>query len=178
MLARRIAGVEVPDTRAVFLIVLAVHVVAALACVVTGVLAMTAPKRAGRHPRAGRTTTQAGRCPGHRRGHGGAQVAARPAPRRHRRRVISSWRQAVCPPSDDTGLGWRRVHIPAMGGSYIALLTAFCVDNGRSLPVWDWMPHPAYWLLPGFVGVPVILRAMRRHRVLGRRPPAVRPSGG
>jgi hypothetical protein len=49
------------------------------------------------------------------------------------------------------------------------LLTAFYVDNGKSLPLWRWLPPIAYWLLPAAVGVPLIVRAFLRHP-LARRP--------
>jgi hypothetical protein len=40
-----------------------------------------------------------------------------------------------------------------MGTSYIALLTAFYVDNGKNLPLWSHLPNLAYWLIrPGFAG--------------------------
>src|SRR6266542_3295754 len=55
-------------------------------------------------------------------------------------------------------------HIAGMGGSYVAMLTAFYVDNGKQLPVWDRLPSIAYWLLPAAVGVPLIWRAIRRAR--------------
>jgi hypothetical protein len=45
-----------------------------------------------------------------------------------------------------------------MGGSYIALLTGFYVDNGPFLPLWDRLPHLTYWLLPTAIGVPLIWR--------------------
>src|ERR1044071_3342325 len=48
-----ILGVEVPDSRPVFLVALGIHVVAGLTCVVSGALAATAAKRTGLHPRAG-----------------------------------------------------------------------------------------------------------------------------
>jgi hypothetical protein len=48
---------------------------------------------------------------------------------------------------------WVRLHIIAMGMSYILLLTAFYVDNGKSLPLWKELPPIAYWLLPGAIGV-------------------------
>jgi hypothetical protein len=35
-----------------------------------------------------------------------------------------------------------------MSASYILLLTAFYVDNGKHLPVWRTLPHLVYWLLP------------------------------
>jgi hypothetical protein len=62
--------------------------------------------------------------------------------------------------------GWLRVHVPAMGGAYIALFTGFYVDNGRHLPLWDRLPTIAYWTLPGVVGIPLILRALTRLRLL------------
>ena len=75
--------------------------------------------------------------------------------------------------------GWLRLHIPAMGGSYIALFTGFYVDNGPHLPVWDRLPSLAYWLLPSLVGVPLILRAMtRRRRLSVSRGPRGRPHSG
>jgi hypothetical protein len=39
-----------------------------------------------------------------------------------------------------------------MGGSYIALLTGFYVDNGPNLPLWDHLPHWTYWTLPATEG--------------------------
>ncbi len=57
-----------------------------------------------------------------------------------------------------------------MGSSYILLLTAFYVDNGRNLPLWRSLPSLTYWLLPAAVGVPLIVRALLRHPlVLGGR---------
>lgn len=50
-----------------------------------------------------------------------------------------------------------------MGTSYILLLTAFYVDNGKSLPLWKELPSLAYWILPTAVGVPLIVRALLRH---------------
>jgi hypothetical protein len=41
-----------------------------------------------------------------------------------------------------------------MGMSYILLLTAFYVYNGKSLPLWKELPPFAYWILPGAIGVP------------------------
>jgi hypothetical protein len=50
-----------------------------------------------------------------------------------------------------------------MGVSYIVLLPAFYVDNGKSLPLWRDLPTIAYWLLPGAVGAPLLLNALFRH---------------
>ena len=55
-------------------------------------------------------------------------------------------------------------HIVGMGVSYIVMLTAFYVDNGKNLPVWRDLPQIAYWLLPSAVGLPLIVRAVGRQR--------------
>ena len=59
---------------------------------------------------------------------------------------------------------WVRLHITGMGTSYILLLTAFYVDNGKSLPLWKELPPIAFWLLPAAVGIPLIVRALLWHR--------------
>lgn len=56
------------------------------------------------------------------------------------------------------------IHITGMGTAYIAMLTAFYVDNGRRLPLWNQLPTLALWLLPTVVGAPLLVRALRRHR--------------
>ena len=169
-LARQVFGLPVPDEGALFGAALACHIAAGLTCVVTGALAATAPKRRGRHTTSGRiffwslavvfgsSTTMAllrfaedwhllliGTVAF---GAGGLGYLAR---RRHRPE-------------------WLRVHIPAMGGAYIALFTGFYVDNGRHLPLWDRLPTIAYWTVPSVVGIPLILRALARRRLLPVRP--------
>ena len=62
--------------------------------------------------------------------------------------------------------GSLRVHASCMGGSYIVLLTAFYVDNGKSLPVWRDLPPVAYWVIPALIGVPLILWALASHPLL------------
>jgi hypothetical protein len=64
--------------------------------------------------------------------------------------------------------GWTSFHVLGMGLSYIVLLTAFYVDNGPHLPVWDRLPALAYWTLPGIVGLPLVIRAERHHAHLVR----------
>ncbi|HMH92474.1 MAG TPA: hypothetical protein VK586_15485 [Streptosporangiaceae bacterium] len=153
-----------------FLSFLAVHVGAGLTAVITGALAATAPKRRGRHTRAGivyywaitvvfATAT--------------AMTALRPARdfylfllgalaftlatvgRDYRRRPNAS--------------PWRRwpghaPHILAMSGSYVVLLTAFYVDNGKNLPLWNRLPAAAYWILPALVAAPLIARSLHHYR--------------
>ena len=50
-----------------------------------------------------------------------------------------------------------------MGLSYILLVTAFYVDNGKNLPLWRDLPTIAYWLVPVAAGVPLLLHALLRH---------------
>jgi hypothetical protein len=64
--------------------------------------------------------------------------------------------------------GWTSFHVIGMSLSYIVLLTAFYVDNGPHLPVWDRLPAIAYWTLPSLVGLPLLVRAERRHTCLTR----------
>lgn len=51
-----------------------------------------------------------------------------------------------------------------MGAAFAAMLTAFYVDNGPHLPGWDRLPTFAFWILPGLIATPLIIRAVRRHR--------------
>jgi hypothetical protein len=75
--------------------------------------------------------------------------------------------------------GWPRRHAIGMGGSYIALLTGFYVDNGPQLPLWDRLPHWTYWILPAAIGIPLIQRALRRfHAGLSTKPRATASTCG
>ena len=67
---------------------------------------------------------------------------------------------------------WVRWHIGGMGLSYVVLLTAFYVDNGKNLPLWRALPQIAFWLLPAVVGAPIIAYALVRHPI-ARRPPGI-----
>ena len=162
--AARIFGDQVGSTAPVFLAFLAVHVLAGLTAVVTG--AVAAP---------------------------GAQGAARGTSGRARwyYRAITvvfatatvlaamRWRQdyylfiigAVAFTAATIGYLHRRRHRPGdtghiagMGIAYVAMLTAFYVDNGPHLPLWDRLPVLAFWLLPSAIGAPIIIRAVIRAR--------------
>jgi hypothetical protein len=58
---------------------------------------------------------------------------------------------------------WGRIHIAGMGGSYVLLLIAFYVDNGKQLPIWKDLPPVTYWLLPLALGLPLTAWALLRH---------------
>jgi hypothetical protein len=178
-LARELLGLPVPDEGGLFDAALACHVAAGLTCVVTGALAATAPKRPGRHTRAGGIFLWS------------LAVVFASSTTMALLRFAQDWHLlligTVAFGAGSLGYlarrrrrpGWLRVHIPAMGGAYIALFTGFYVDNGPHLPVWDRLPGLAYWLLPSLVGVPLIVRALARRGLLRLRPaPRGRPGSG
>jgi hypothetical protein len=158
-----VAGIPIPSTSPVFLAVVALHVLVGLVCVVAGAIAMLSPKRGGRHPTFGTIYYW-------------ALVVV----------FVSATGLSVVRWAEDYHLftlgllafiaaslgraarrqrwsGWVRLHIVGMGCSYILLLTAFYVDNGKSLPLWKELPPIAYWLLPAAVGMPLIIHAFLRH---------------
>jgi len=61
------------------------------------------------------------------------------------------------------------IHIIYMGCSFIAMLTAFCVGEGGSLPGLNRLPHVTYWFLPAVVITPLVIRAVIRDRLRYRR---------
>ncbi len=149
---------------ATFRVFLSVHVVSSLTCVVTGALAALSKKRPGWHTRVGEVY------------YWSFTVV-----------FVSATGLSVLRWSTDAYLfvigvvafgfatlgytarkvrwmGWRTAHISGMGLSYIALLTAFYVDNGPHLPLWQRLPSVAFWVLPSLIGLPLVLRALVRQR--------------
>ena len=144
-----ILGIEVPSTDPVFLTVVGFHVLAGLVCVVTGAVAMLSAKRPGRHPSFGTIYFW-------------FLLAV----------FASATALSVVRWAEDYHLFiLGALHILGMGLSYILLLTAFYVDNGPNLPLWRELPHWAFWVLPGAIGIPIIARALLWH-------PLVRHSNG
>src|SRR4051794_36364373 len=108
-----------------------------MTCVAAGAMAATARKRPGRHPLAGRVYLW-----------GIAVVFATATVM-----AVIRWREdwqlflIATVAAGAALLGWRarrwngprwpRWHAIGMGGSYIALLTGFYVDNGPQLPLWS-----------------------------------------
>jgi hypothetical protein len=158
-----VAGIPIPSTSPIFLAVVGLHVLVGLVCVIAGAIAMLSPKRSGRHPTFGTIY------------YWGLVVV-----------FVSATGLSVVRWAEDYHLfilgllafiaasvgraarrqrwpRWARVHITGMGLSYILLLTAFYVDNGKSLPLWRDLPSITYWLLPAAVGLPLILYALLRH---------------
>ena len=162
-----ILGIVIPSTDRLFLGVVGLHVLAGVACVIFGLASMLIIKGRGRHSRMGILYFW---CLS-----GVFLTAATLASMRWaeddilfllgtlafglaalgRLTVIRRW-----------GL---RFHAVFMGASYIVLLTAFYVDNGKNLPIWRDLPAIAYWVAPALVGVPLILWALARHPLLRSR---------
>ena len=161
--AARIFGDHVGSTAPAFLAFLAVHVLAGLTAVITGAVAALVRKGSPRHVRAGRwyyraitvVFATATVLAAMRWGQdyylfliGAVAFTAATFGVQHRR----------CHRPGDTG------HIAGMGIAYVAMLTAFYVDNGPHLPLWDRLPTLAFWLLPTAIGAPIIIRAVIRAR--------------
>jgi hypothetical protein len=161
--ASRVFGDQVGSAAPVFLAFLAVHVLAGLTAVVTGAVAALVRKGSPEHVRAGRWYYRA------------ISVVFATAT------VLAAmhWRQdyylfligAVAFTAATIGYLHRRRHRPGdtghivgMGTAYVAMLTAFYVDNGPHLPLWDRLPRLAFWLLPSAIGAPLIARAVLRAR--------------
>jgi hypothetical protein len=157
--AARILGDQVGSTAPVFLAFLAVHVLAGLTAVVTGAVAALVRKGSPRHIRAGRwyylaitvvfvTATVLAALRWRQDYYlfiiGAVAFTAATIGYQHRRRHRPG----------DTG------HIAGMGIAYVAMLTAFYVDNGPHLPLWDRLPAFMFWLLPTAIGAPIIARAI------------------
>lgn len=167
-----ILGIPIPDAGPVFFAALAVHVTAGTCCVIAGATAALSRKGGRRHITAGRIYVW-----------GLAVVFATMT-----LMSVLRWREdrhlfvigVLASTAGLIGYVDRRrkrrtterttdgVHIAGMGMSYVALLTAFYVDNGPNLPLWDLLPHWTYWVLPSLAGLPLIGRALWRRARGGR----------
>ena len=163
-----VLGIPIPSSSPLFLGVVASHVLAGTVCVVAGIVAMLSTKRPGRHPRAGSvyywslvvvflsmTLLSVVRWPEDIQLLAlgvlslVAAVIGRTVRRRQKGRSL-------------------RLHATAMSVSYIALLTAFYVDNGPHLPLWHRFPQWAFWILPSVGGLPILIWVLTRHPLLVR----------
>jgi hypothetical protein len=156
-----VAGLEIPSADPVFLtVVFAVHIPLGLACVVIGAVAMLIQKRRGRHSNVGTIYFW---CLLSLFASATFLSIMRWADNYHlfvlgAMSFASAW-------IGRTALRrrwpyWVRLHIAGMGLSYVLMLVAFYVDNGKQLPIWRDLPHFTYWLIPLAIGVPLIVRAL------------------
>ena len=159
----RILGTEVGSNAPWFLAVLAIHVPAGMAAVITGAGAALTRKGSTQHVRMGRWY------------YGAITVVFATATILAAMRWREDWDLLLLGTlafiTATIGFLHRRwhrpgdaAHIVGMGVSFSVMLTAFYVDNGPRLPLWDHLPYWAFWLIPALVAAPVIARALRRAR--------------
>ena len=156
-------GANVPCDSSIFLALLVVHVLCGITCVATGIVAMLSQKRVGRHPTFGTIY------------YWSLSIVFVTMSGLSFMRWAEDWYLFVIGVLSFTAatLGrmahqhrwgnWVQLHITGMGLSYILLLTAFYVDNGKNLPLWKELPAITYWVLPSIVGIPLIVRALLHH---------------
>jgi len=132
-----VLGIPIPSTDPIFLAIVGIHILFGLAALTTGAVAMPSKKGRGRHSNLGAvyfwclfgvfvTMSTLSSMRWVENYHlfilGVISFASayfgRAAARWH-------WRQ------------WPRLHLTGMGASYISMLTAFYVDNGKNLPPMD-----------------------------------------
>ncbi len=151
-----------PPTPPAVSAVIVIHIAVGLTAVICGATAMLSPKRPGRHPRAGRSYLLALVAL-----FATAVVVSLARPHTAYLLIVG----AVALAAAGVGYaarrirwrGWLPFHITGMATSYIAILTAFYVDNGPRLPLWKLLPPVTFWFLPSAVGLPLLLRALRRY---------------
>jgi hypothetical protein len=159
-----ILGIEIPSTDPVFLaVVVAIHIPLGMACVALGAVAMLSEKRRGRHSTFGKLYYWCLLAL-----FASATILSIMRWRENYHLFIlgvssfaSAWvgRAAL----RQRWPYWVRLHLTGIGLSYVLMLIAFYVDNGKQLPLWKDLPHFVYWLLPLTIGVPLIVRALLRH---------------
>jgi hypothetical protein len=161
-------GIPVPSVDPVFIAVVRFHILVGIGCVVTGAIAMLSHKGRGRHSTFGTvyywclavvvaTATGLSAVRWTENYHlfilgAFSLIAATVA----RTALRQRWRN------------WVKLHITSTGFSYILMLTAFYVDNGKNLPFWKELPQLAFWLLPAAVGIPLLLRTLLKHPLARR----------
>jgi hypothetical protein len=163
-----VAGIPIPSTSPAFLLTVALHVAVGLTCTIVGIVAMLSEKRRGRHSDLGNiyfwclsivfvtasTLSLVRFAEDYHLFMLGALSFA-----------MASWGRMAL---RQRWPGWPRQHVIGMGSSYILLLTAFYVDNGKSLPIWRDLPQIAFWLIPGIIGSPIIAYVLLRHPLIRR----------
>jgi hypothetical protein len=161
-------GIPVPSVDPVFIAVVRFHILVGIICVAAGATAMLSAKGRGRHSTFGTiyywclavvVATAGGLSVVrwtenyHLFALGALSLAAASVARTALRQ---RWRN------------WVRLHITGMGLSYILMLTAFYVDNGKNLPLWRELPQWAFWVLPTLFGVPIVTYAILQHPLVRR----------
>ena len=165
--ATLVGGIVIPSTDPVFIaMTVGVHIPLGIACVLAGAGAMLSEKRRGRHSTFGTVYFW---CLLAQSASATFLAVMRWSENYHlfilgALSFASAWigRSAI-------RLRWRywaRLHITGLGLSYVLMLIAFYVDNGKQLPVWKDLPHAMYWLLPSLIAAPPLIRALLHHPVV------------
>jgi hypothetical protein len=159
-----IVGIVIPSTDPAFLeVTVGVHIPLGIACVLAGAVALLLQKRRGRHSTLGTiyfwcllalfaSATFLSIIRWNENYHLFVLGACS---------LVCAWfgRSAL-------RLRWAhriRLHMAGMSLSYVLLVIAFYVDNGKQLPIWKDLPHVTYWLLPLLIAAPLLLRALLYH---------------
>jgi uncharacterized membrane protein len=156
-------GVPVPSTDPIFLTFVVIHILIALVCVISGLLAMLTEKTKRQHPSFGKiyfwgmlsafvtvSVLSVMRWP-------------------HNIHLLSIGTLAFAFTYAGRGiarrkrLNWTRMHTICMGASYILLLTGFYVDNGKNLPFWRLFPQWFFFVFPAAIGMPIIMYVLKKH---------------
>jgi hypothetical protein len=163
-------GIEIPSTDPIFVgVIVGIHIPLGLACVIAGAVGMLSQKGRGRHSGAGKVyywcllaLFASATLLSFMRWSDNYHLFLLAA-----LSFASAWlgRKAL----RDRWSHWARLHVTGMGLSYVLMLVAFYVDNGKQLPLWKDLPHFTYWLLPLAVGLPLIVRALVWHPMAQER---------
>jgi hypothetical protein len=159
-----IGGIVIPSTNPAFLaVIIGMHIPLGIACVVAGAGAMLSEKRRGRHSKFGTIYFW---C---------LLALFASATFLSIMRWLEDYHLFAlgaasfgCAWFGHSALrgrwqNWLRLHIAGMSMSYVIMLIAFYVDNGKQLPIWKDLPPIMYWLLPLVVAMPLIIRALVSH---------------
>jgi hypothetical protein len=156
-------GIPVPSTNKVFLTFVVIHIIIAMVAVISGIVAMLSEKTRSSHSKAGRIYYWSMAF-----SFGLIIVLS-----------LMRWPHSIhlliiglfafgCAHTGrrliKTNIErWSRWHTVLMGMSYILLLTGFYVDNGKNLPFWNLFPQWSFYFIPVLVGVPIIVRVLKKH---------------
>ena len=162
-------GIPVPSSDRIFLAIVVVHILLGIVSVISGLGAMLSRKGKGRHSMWGKVyvTTMllifATVIP----------LSIMRWPFNNHLLVLGTMATASAylakKLAQSKREGWTRRHTIYMGTSYVLLLTAFYVDNGKNLPFWKLFPQYFFWIFPTLVGIPIILYSLIRHPLNAKR---------
>ncbi|WP_400164011.1 DUF2306 domain-containing protein [Brevibacillus sp. TJ4] len=152
-----------------FSILLITHIVTGIVCLISGVIAMSASKKRGRHTLSGEIY------------HGSYVFVFITAVSMS----IIHWEESAYlfyigvfsyalallgyVSSKIRWTNWLRSHIGGMLGSYIGIVTATIVVNVPKIPVLNELPPLLFWLLPTIIGTPLIYRVGNKYKPKQKR---------